>query len=495
MLKEDDAVEQLEAFQIGEKKTALQSLVTLGKVGDYIDEISKLLDDEEAAVRKETALTLGKIGANAGHKGQSVARMLASSLQDEDKSVRAEVARAIAALGKEGVAVAEKVENILGKDKEDESGMAAVECLSTLGQVSRLGPFLKHASPHVTRVALVEAGRSPEARKKFAQVILERTSHQDTSVRLAAVQATGEIGNDCTQAHLEALAGLCSSDKQPKVRRAAVQALGKVGPRVAPYLVTFFHDSDEGVRHFAAETLGSVGGEPSAEAATELADHSDPAVRRAAIMALGRLKVDGRDRSGLIAKHLNDEDFAARLEAIQALSTLGATEEARKVGALSQDPNKGIRQAAVNCLAHMGKDGAEEAVPFLDDPDAAVRQAAVRVYSPLHSKLAADLALPYAPRLCGKLGDEDWRVRFAAVVGLGDLHTRQFANEVALLCNDDNNQVRRSAVTTLVKINATAAHVAAFFGDDDKGVVKDAEQAYTQMKTSGQEEEALSECD
>lgn len=493
--EEENAVDALEGFQVSEKRIALQTLLNLGKVETYCDEIAKLLDDEEPPVRKEAALTLGKAKPTSSRSAQSIARTLSSSLQDEDKGVRAEVARAIASLGKDGATVIDKVEKILGKEKEEEPALAAIECFSAFGEALRVGPFLKHASSNVSRVALVEVGRSPEARKKFADVIMEQIGHQDTSVRLAAVQASGELGSGCSEAHLEALALLRTSDKQPKVRRAAVQALGKAGTLGVPFLVNFFHDADEGVRHFAAETLGGIGGETSADAAAELAEHEDGPVRRSALMALGKLKVDGRDRSAIIARHLQDDDFAARLAAIQALSDLNASDEAKHMGALHKDDNKGIRQAAVSALAKMGKDGATEALKFLDDPDEAVRQAAVRVFSPLHSKLPADLALPHAGEVCRKLNDTDWRVRFAAVVALGDLHTLQYANEVAVMCDDDNNQVRRSAVTALVKLGATSAHVAAFLQDEDAGVKKEAETAYAELKANDVDDGNISECD
>lgn len=494
--EEENAVEQLEAFQISEKRIALQTLAGLGKVETYSDEIAKLLDDEEAPVRKEAAFTLGKATWSSSKSSQSIARTLASSLQDEDKIVRAEVVRAIASLGKDAVnTVIDRIEKILGKEQEEEPALAVLETFAALGEGARFGSFLNHPSPNVCRVALVETGRSPEARVKFAHTIREQLGHQDTSVRLAAVQASGELGSGCSEAHLEALVALRTTDRQPKVRRAAVQAVGKAGVLGVPFLVHFFHDQDEGVRHFAAETLGGIGGETAAESAAEMVEHEDGPVRMAALMALGRLKGDGRDHSRLIAKHLHDSDFSARLAAIQALSDLNACDEARSVGALFKDDNKGIRQAAVSALAKMGKDGAEEAVRYLDDPDAAVRQAAVRVFSPLHSKLPADLALPHADEVCRKLNDDDWRVRFAAVVALGDLHTGQYATQVAVMCNDDDNQVRRSAVTALVKLGATASHVAAFLRDEDAGVRKEAEIAYADLKANGPDDDNISECD
>merc|ERR1712050_375646 len=126
-------------------------------------------------------------------------------------------------------------------------------------------------------------------------------------------------------------------------------------------------------------------------------------------------------------------------------------------------------------------EGAAQAVRFLRDEDPAVRQAAVKVFSPLHSKLAAHLALPYSEAVACSLLDEDWRVRLAAVVALGDLQAAEYLEHIEALRTDDNNQVRRSAVTALVKCGAQAAHVAAFLGDEDRRVLEEAQQAYSAL--------------
>jgi len=496
MLTEEQAVEQLEGFQVNEKKVALQALVIMGKVDEYSDEIAKLLDDEEAPVRKEAALTLGKSKPETAKRAQNLGRTLAASFADEDKGVRAEAARAIGALGREAaLAIADRLVSVLSKDTDDEVLTAAVQCLAAVGEAVRLGPFLSCNSVAALRAALVEAGRSPEARLKHAELIADRINHKDTGVRLAAVQASGEVGSACQPQHLQALADLRSWDKQPKVRRGAVQSLGRAGAVGIPYLVSFFRDDDEGVRHFAGETLGGVGGEEAATTAAELLQDSDPRVRRAALLALGKMGRDGRDWSASICAHLSDEDHATRLAAIQALSELGASDEAAALGALCEDEGKGIRQAAVSALAKMKAGGAQQALRFLDDEDPAVRQAAVKVYSPLHSKLPAELALPHVQSVARKLVDGDWRVRQAAVVAMGDLHVGAYCDNVAAMCNDDNEQVRRSAITTLIKIGSSRAHIAAFLGDSDSGVMKEAERAYADLTAKGVDDGAASECD
>eukprot|EP00434_Breviolum_minutum_P010410 symbB.v1.2.009180.t1/scaffold575.1/size184962/1 len=240
---------------------------------------------------------------------------------------------------------------------------------------------------------------------------------------------------------------LCSltqrtEDPQVKVRRAAIQALGRAAPAGVPRICAFFHDKDDSIRHFAAETLGANGNEAAATACAQLLHGTSGTVKCASLLALGRMKLT--EWSPQVASCLHDKDLQTRLAAIQALSDLGAESHAEELEALADDESKGVRQAAVACLAKMGNAGARAACRFLEDQDPAVRQSAVRVYSPLHSKLKATLARPYADVVARRLLDEDWRVRLAAVVALGDLNTREFVEQIGALHHDSDLQVRRS---------------------------------------------------
>ncbi|CAJ1370975.1 unnamed protein product [Effrenium voratum] len=117
-----------------------------------------------------------------------------------------------------------------------------------------------------------------------------------------------------------------------------------------------------------------------------------------------------------------------------------------------------------------------------------------KVYSPLHSKLKAHLAKPYAASVARKLLDEDWRVRLAAVVALGDLKA-SFAEQVGALCRDPDNQVRRSALAALEKMGAAPALAAGFLGDDDAAVRKDAATVYAALGGGQMDDGELSEAD
>lgn len=472
-----DLLDRLQSYDECVRRVALQTLALQGpSAAEYAADVGKLLEDEEVDVRKVAANTLGKIGP-AGCQ----TKRLAKALRDENSSIRAEAARSLGAMGSSGVVEAEKVA-ALARDPEEEAQLAAVESLSSLGQAMLLRPFLSSPFSTVRRVALVEVARDGQARVAHAALVADNLTHKDTAVRLAAVQASGEVGPACTAAHIAALGAFRTSEKQVKVRRAAVQALGRVGDAGVGQLLSFCGDADETIRHFTAQTLGYVGGPSVAAGALGLLRGGGAASRQTALLALGKLRsVEGLEVASGIAKHLHDDDMGCRLAAIQAMGELATSSQAEAVGSLRTDANKGIRQAAVNALAKMGTEGASQASLFLDDEDQAVRQAAVKVFSPLHSKLPAELARPHSDAITRKLLDEDWRVRLAVVVALGDLRASEYAEQVAALSGDDNNQVRRSAITTLEKVGAQPTLVAAFLGDEDAGVCAEAQRAFAAL--------------
>lgn len=488
----ETALEQLEAYDGPTKKHGLQTFSSAGdKAKDYAEDIAKLLEDEEADVRVAAAKSLGKVNCT------KQANNLVYALKDDDKLVRAEAARSLGLLGRDAcIKHAEKIAALV-KDPAEEPQTAAVECLAAIGEAPRLAPFFSSSFPAVARIAIIDVGRSKDARDMHAQLIADKIGHKDIHVRLAAVQASGELGPDCTEPHLAALGALRTTEQRHvKIRQAAVQSIGKAGNAGISHLLNYFRDNDEAIRHQAAETLGSVvGGEAAAAAAAEMLTESSAEVRRAALQALSRLGDHGRNHKSTISEHIEDSDLPSRLAAIQALNDLHPESEADKLGSLFADPNKGVRQAAVMALAKMDLPGAEQAQRFLDDEDQAIRQTAVKVFSPLHTKLSKDIARKYSEAVACKLLDEDWRVRFAAVVALGDLYATEFSQQVAALCHDDNGQVRRTAVTALQKMGTNPAYVAAFLGDEDPGVRAEAQRAYDALGGANIDDGELSECD
>ena len=138
----------------------------------------------------------------------------------------------------------------------------------------------------------------------------------------------------------------------PEVRAAAAVALGRLGPAAAPAaepLVAAFTDADSYVRGAAAVALGQIGQAAVPTLVRALAD-PNPETRWSAGIALGRI---GR----------------AGAAAIPALMTAAS------------DANDNVRYVAVVALGELGR-AASEATPLLTealhDPDDSVRAAARR---------------------------------------------------------------------------------------------------------------------
>ncbi|CAE7253983.1 PPOX1 [Symbiodinium necroappetens] len=472
----ESAADQLTSWDTNTRKFSLQTLGLCGPSADvYSDQVAKCLDDEEAAVRKAAAVALGKMRAS------SETSALLAALRDTDAEVRCEAARALGQVSAKVVSPHVSKVVALHQDADEEVGLAAVSCLVAVGQARVLAPFTSSTFPTVAKAAIMEIGRCPMARTANAGCLSRALSHKDTAVRMAAAQACGELGAECAEEHLRALAS-ASADRHVKVRRAAVQALGRLGSLAADYLVRFFRDPDDSLRHFAAETMGglddALAAEVTAKSLTEAQATSTQ--RQSALQALGKMKA-GRDHAAAVAACLDDADLATRLAAIQALSGLKSEDYAPRLEQLRKDPAAGVRIAAVSALAKMGERGASSALIFLEDEDAGVRQSAVKVFSPLHSKLPSSVARAHIHQVAQLLLDEDWHVRLAVVVALGDLHMDIFSEQVAALSQDENNQVRRSAVAALEKMKASPAHAARFLGDDDPAVRSHAEEVYASL--------------
>eukprot|EP00438_Fugacium_kawagutii_P033787 Skav218501 [mRNA] locus=scaffold3758:99477:112922:+ [translate_table: standard] len=199
----------------------------------------------------------------------------------------------------------------------------------------------------------------------------------------------------------------------------------------AARIPAFFKDKEDSSAFVAA----------AAACAEQLVDGSAN-VKAAALLALGRMRLVAW--APQVVTCLYDSDLGVRLAAIQALSDLAAQNEAGALEALCSDESKAVRQAAVAALAKMGEAGAK----------AAARRFATQVFSPLHSKLKAKFAGSLRQkhwlehRAGASYSAEDWRVRLAAVVALGDLDQRGYTEHIGALHQDPDQQdfeVRRRA--------------------------------------------------
>lgn len=236
------------------------------------------------------------------------------------------------------------------------------------------------------------------------------------------------------------------------VAGAAAVALLRSHPNAPRVATQILQSDDAAARALVVEGIGrKIGAAARAELLPALSD-PQPAVRRAAVQALGAADHDLAAR--LIHLARNDEDGPVRATALRALAREQrvaemARETARR--ALRDDAYPGARLAAIDVLARVDDDEPLRRVAVSDDVavavhaavalgDAAVRNEAVRRAlahaEPAMRQTGIDALQHLADRTialklaAGGLGDASWRVRLAAARALLYLGEQARAVEV-----------------------------------------------------------------
>jgi HEAT repeat protein len=115
------------------------------------------------------------------------------------------------------------------------------------------------------------------------------------------------------------------ADQNTTVRLLAAEAIGEIGPAAVPALIDMLHHEDVNVRYWAAKGLGKVGkdGKPAAEALrAALQGDASGTVRGMAAEALCRIGDREAGLDGLIAA-LKDPNPSVQLRAGNYLRLLG----------------------------------------------------------------------------------------------------------------------------------------------------------------------------
>lgn len=193
-----------------------------------------------------------------------------------------------------------------------------------------------------------------------------------------------------------------------------------------------------GVRERAAVALGRIMDPESIPALARLATDSDPAVRHAALFAIGQL--------GLRPDGLTEPQAGALIQAVS---------EATK------DPEELLRATAVEALGKLALENAPRlALPFLKNPSARVRRQAasacfrwrrvLRVRDP--AAKPADLAKDVVDALCDAAGDPDGEVRWRAIHALLQTASKPAVVAVGRFLRDSESLSRLFALMVVERL-------------------------------------------
>ncbi|MDQ0840393.1 fumarate reductase/succinate dehydrogenase flavoprotein subunit [Streptomyces sp. V1I6] len=244
-------------------------------------------------------------------------------------------------------------------------------------------------------------------------------------------------------------------DADPAVRAAAVAALGETVPAGAgPALAERLRDSAPQVRAAAAAALRELVEVLPAEPdlGSGLQEALGGADPAVRAAALDVLRALRLGDAGEYVAALADNDIEVRITAVRALVSVDAVPE---LAVAAADPAREVRVAVARGLAAVHAPAPAPLDPLLDDADPLVRGAAL-------AALAATGCPPhYATLASTALDDPAWQVRAGAATALGAASTAQAVPALAKALADPNADVRKAAVLSLLRHRADAeAHAA-----------------------------------
>jgi cyclophilin family peptidyl-prolyl cis-trans isomerase/HEAT repeat protein len=362
-------------------------------------DLTALLSDGDARVRRRAALAIGRTGLAAG------TAPLVATLGDVDSDVRQMAAFALGLLGADAAPAAtaplvaalnDAAPLVRGRAAEALASMAAREAAAAIGRIA--GEYARHPSVAAMQPDEETFPAAPEA-EAFKLTLF-------ALVRLGAYDALASAVLDA--------AG------QPVSRWWPVAyALQRVGdPRAAPALRELLRVSGRYTPAFAARGLGAT---------------KDPAVAPALLPMLDKARP-----TEVVAS------------AIVALGKIGAPSAAeplvRIAGDATADPN--LRVEAVTALGALKSPDALPVVQDLLTDDWPVMRAAA-----LHAAAAIDQE-SFLLVLAGLEPDRHWTVRAALANVLGSMPPAIATERLRTMLQDEDKRVIPSVLAALVRVHA-----------------------------------------
>ncbi|MGP3687837.1 fumarate reductase/succinate dehydrogenase flavoprotein subunit [Streptomyces sp. IBSNAI002] len=256
-------------------------------------------------------------------------------------------------------------------------------------------------------------------------------------------------------------------DPDPAVRAAAVAALGETVPAGAgPALAERLADADGAVRAAAAAALRELLEVLPGGPELGAGLRAALAVPDPAVRsaALEALRALRLGDAGLYAAALADSDTEVRIHAVRALVSVDA---AGALASAAADPAREVRVAVAKGLAAVHAPAPDPLDPLLADPDPLVRGAA------LGALAATGCPGRYADTAVAALADPAWQVRAGAAAALSAAAAGAAVPALAGALADANADVRKAAVLALLahrEAGAARAALATAVTDPDADV-------------------------
>jgi HEAT repeat protein/beta-lactamase regulating signal transducer with metallopeptidase domain len=316
-----------------------------------------------------------------------------------------------------------------------------------------------------------QAPANPQGRDTAVPALLSVLKDENVAVRLAAVQALGNLEDPRA---VDALVQALRTDSDAGVREAAASALGEIeSARAVPGLIAALgSERVAAVRAKIAWALGEIEDARAVEALGAAVRDPEVEVRRQVVWALG--EIESATAVPMLIPALRDADAETRKQAAWALGEIESPDAIDALATATKDANAEVRKEAVSALGQIEDKRALPALTVaIGDAEVEVRRQAIEAIGQLDDLGSAP------PALISALKDPDREVRKAAAEAVGQLEDEAAVPALIPLTRDADGDVKRAAVEALANIGGTRAieTLAALLKDDDPEIRKLAAEA------------------
>jgi cyclophilin family peptidyl-prolyl cis-trans isomerase/HEAT repeat protein len=397
-----------------------------------VPDLTVLVRDDEARIRRRAALAIGRVGLVEG------VAPLVTALADADPDVRAMAAFAVGLIGvatSNTQPIVEQAGAALVTALADSVPLVRGRAAEALGQIDA-----KSAADAIGRMA-AEYGRTPAVTAMAADAETWPAPAPEADAFRLALYALVRL-----HAYEPLASAVLEGGKPVTVWWPVAFALQRIGdPRAADALAQLVQVPGKYTRAFAARGLGGLKDRRAVDTLLALAgSNTTPLEVQIAVIRALALTGDSRAAPALVALLSRPKvDPNVRLESVAALGTLKAADALPFVQDLLTDGWPTMRAAALRAAASIDQETFLLVVASLEpDRDWSVRAALAEVLGTLPAESVSE-------RLHAMLGDDDKRVLPAVLGALARLHAPD-AGAAALERLKDTDFAVRSAAARLV---------------------------------------------
>ena len=260
-------------------------------------------------------------------KDFSIINEVINHLDSEIRSIKFNSIHILGLLGERSEKGIPKLIELLG----DDDWSICREAVRSLGKIGnsaknalpKLSDLLSNKEVSIRKEAAIAFGKIGNATDQSISSLIMACNDEDEGVRTEVAKTFGELGPEAHGAIPELMR--CLKDVSWTVRTASAKSISKIGKdstTAIPSLINALEDNDWRVRYRVINTLAEIG-EEAVPALLKVINHENPIVRKAAIEALGELKMADPKVIEELGSRLNDKKEGVRGKAADSLRSIG----------------------------------------------------------------------------------------------------------------------------------------------------------------------------